>query len=78
MRIKELEDVLVLVDQMPEERQLRIARRIAASVDDWEAQQAEGVDDDEWWGLRGERNAATRKVVIGRLIDVLKKIGSRE
>ena len=55
MRIKELEDVLVLVDAMPKERQLRLARLLMMQVEDWEAQTAEGVGDREWLTIRDER-----------------------
>ena len=42
MRIKKLEDVLVLVDALPEEHQRRCVKVLCQCVEDWEAREAEG------------------------------------
>ena len=61
MRIKEMEDVLVLVDELPAERQELCAMVLAGIVRDWEAQTAEGVDGREWRRISRERWAEQRK-----------------
>lgn len=48
MRIKEIEIVLKLVDEMPEQMQLRIAKTILREVERWEDQESLGVDDREY------------------------------
>lgn len=55
MRIMELEDVLVLVDQMPREKQFAVVQMVTVMVEDWEAQQAEGVGDSHWERIKRQR-----------------------
>jgi hypothetical protein len=56
MRIKELEDVLVLVDELPPDHQLRCAESLSKRVQEWEGQQADGIADyGEWIELEKNR-----------------------
>ena len=48
MRIKELKDVLKLVDEMPRERQLECVRHMVRQVEQWEDQSSLGMDDWEY------------------------------
>ena len=47
MRIKELEDVLTLVDELPRRKQLRCVERLSALVGEWEMQVADGMEHDD-------------------------------
>jgi hypothetical protein len=55
MRIKELEDVLRLIDELPERRQRECVKVLERIVEDWEAQIAEGADDVEWLQIKARR-----------------------
>ena len=67
MHIKELEDVLKLVDELPEKRQRACVLFLAKIVKDWEAQTAEGVSDAEWLEIRTERRALNTQLALERL-----------
>ena len=60
MRIKELEDVLALVDAMPREEQLQCVRACVGYVEDWEARKAEPPMTDEEWIQLNERGSIKR------------------
>ncbi len=54
--IKELKDVLVLVEQLPRDYQLKCVRALAAYVDGWEARQQEPqLSDHEWNHVLAQR-----------------------
>ena len=60
MLIKELEDVLALVDELPREYQLRCAEQLSKMVQSWEGQLAEGIADyGEWVRLEAVRSRET-------------------
>ena len=48
MRIKELEDVLKLVGDMPRDRQLECVRHMMHQVEHWEDQSSLGLVGDDW------------------------------
>jgi hypothetical protein len=61
-RIKELEDVLTLVDEMPREWQMKCVGTMIYYVDKWEErQQAPGLSDREWALVLRERHEAQRR-----------------
>ena len=61
MLIKELEDVLVLVGELPREDQVKCAQALRSHVDEWEErQQQPHLSDAEWVQLKAERAAAGR------------------
>ena len=73
MRIRELEDVLVLVDELPVEKQKLGVKMLIGVVEDWEAQQAEGVDDIEWMRIRAERSCENLKLLADRVERAVRK-----
>lgn len=55
--IKELRDVLTLVDELPRDYQLRCAEELSKMVQCWEGQQSEGIEDyAEWVRLQSVRS----------------------
>ena len=59
MLIKELEDLLVLVRDLPREAQLKCAQTLWSHLDEWEErQQHPHLSDSEWDRLKSERTAA--------------------
>ena len=69
MLIKELEDVLVLVKDLPPTEQLKCARFLFGRVDEWEQRQQElHLSDAEWSELIAERSeAASRRGELRQL-----------
>ena len=68
VRIKELEDVLTLVDGLPRDYQLRCAEALSKLVESWEGQQAEGMEDyAAWVRLEAKRSCeALRRYAVQR------------
>jgi len=62
MLIKELEDILILVKDLPRAEQLKCVRALWLKLDEWEQRQQEPrLSDSEWSALRAKRDAAARK-----------------
>jgi cold shock CspA family protein len=62
MLIKELEDILVLVRELPREYQLKCVQALWPHVEEWEQRQQEpNLSDAEWNELHTERAAAQRR-----------------
>ena len=71
MRIKELEDVLVLVDAMPRPQQLKCAKAMMYHVEYWEGWQAEGVSEQEWLRRSDKRREAISERKLKEALDAL-------
>ena len=74
MRIKELEDVLKLVDEMPPEHQMKCAKSLMWYVEDWEGFQAEGVSWRQWVKIRNDRSKANSDRALKRALDALAEV----
>ena len=72
MLIKELEDMLVLVKDLPSEEQLKCVQSLWRHVDEWEARQQEpGLSDPEWANLQSQRAEAARVREENRALEEL-------
>ncbi len=77
--IKELKDVLVFVEQMPREWQLRCVRMLAAYVDSWEQRQQEPeLSDREWRDLQWTRRSLQIDVQLKRLQEIRRQLRNLE
>ena len=68
MRIRELADVLRLVDELPREQQLLCVRSLIAYVDGWEARiQESTMSDREWARLKFTRRRPNSNLPGGKV-----------
>ena len=73
MLIKELEDMLVLVGELPRENQMQCARALLTHVEEWEERQQEAnLSGAEWNALQEQR---TRRLRLHEELRELEDVG---
>jgi hypothetical protein len=67
-RIKELDDVLKLVDELPRERQLKCVHTLSLYVQDWEDRVSTGLSDREYHRERVRRFAQKHGIDMAKIL----------